>query len=154
MIAAATDRHLVLLEFHDRRMMRTQFRRVAKAESCNFAQGENAVLAKVREQLDEFFAGRRTRFDVPMHTPGTEFQSRVWRELLRIPSGVTKSYADVARAVGQSTAVRAVARANGDNRIAIIIPCHRVIGSDGSLTGYGGGLWRKQRLLELEAATA
>ena len=86
-----------------------------------------------------------------MATPGTDFQRSVWTELRRIRPGTTRSYGEVAESIGRATAVRAVARANGDNRIAILVPCHRVIGSDGSLTGYGGGLWRKQRLLELEA---
>ena len=90
------------------------------------------------------------RFDVPITTPGTEFQQKVWSELREIPFGITRSYAEQAKRIGQPAAVRAVARANGDNRIAILIPCHRVIGSDGKLTGYGGGLWRKQKLLEIE----
>ena len=82
--------------------------------------------------------------------PGTEFQRLVWSRLRAIPSGTTRTYAELAVEIGRPTAVRAVARANGDNRIAILIPCHRVVGSDGKLTGYGGGLWRKQRLLEIE----
>jgi O-6-methylguanine DNA methyltransferase len=85
-----------------------------------------------------------------LRVPGTDFQRAVWNALAEIPYGQTRSYADIAESLGRSTAVRAVARANGDNRIAIVIPCHRVIGKDGSLTGYGGSLWRKQRLLELE----
>jgi O-6-methylguanine DNA methyltransferase len=117
---------------------------------CVFERGDSPVIDAVRAQLDEYFRGERREFTIPLHTPGTPFQNRVWTELQRIPIGTTTSYAGVARAIGQPTAVRAVARANGDNRVAIIIPCHRVIGSDGSLTGYGGGLWRKQRLLDLE----
>ena len=93
----------------------------------------------------------RDRFSVPLEASGTEFQQTVWKALQEIPYGSTASYGDLARNIGRPTAVRAVARANGDNRIAIMIPCHRVIGSDGTLTGYGGGLWRKQRLLELES---
>ena len=108
----------------------------------------------VRTQLDEYFRAERREFTVPLHTPGTPFQNRVWAELQRIPIGTTTTYAAVARNIGQPTAVRAVARANGDNRIAIIIPCHRVIGSDGSLTGYGGGLSRKQQLLDLEGGVS
>jgi AraC family transcriptional regulator of adaptative response/methylated-DNA-[protein]-cysteine methyltransferase len=154
MIAAATSDHLVMLEFGDRRMRRTQFKRLSRLLRCDYSDADTPLLGEVRQQLDEFFAGRRRDFDVPMNTPGTDFQRRVWLELRRIRPGTTRSYADVATAIGRRTAVRAVARANGDNRIAILIPCHRVIGSDGSLTGYGGGLWRKEKLLALEAGAS
>ena len=103
-------------------------------------------------QLEEYFAGKRRAFDVPLDLRGTDFQKRCWQELLKIPYGETRSYADIARAIGNPAAVRAVGLANGQNPIAIIVPCHRVIGSDGSLTGYGGGLEVKRRLLELEGA--
>ena len=152
MVAAATDTHLVLLEFARRRMMRTQFLRLAQRLKCGFRAGANQVIEETRSQLAAYFAGRRRAFDIPLRVPGTPFQSRVWEVLRRIPAGATRSYAEVARDIGQPSAVRAVARANGDNRVAIIIPCHRVIGSDGSLTGYGGGLDKKQALLELEGA--
>ena len=101
-------------------------------------------------QLEGYFRGGLTEFSVPLRTPGTEFQRLVWSRLRAIPSGTTRTYSGIAAEFGRPTAVRAVARANGDNRIAILIPCHRVVGSDGKLTGYGGGLWRKQRLLEIE----
>jgi AraC family transcriptional regulator of adaptative response/methylated-DNA-[protein]-cysteine methyltransferase len=153
MIAAATKDHLVMLEFGDRRMRRTQFKRLSRLLRCDYSQDDTPILGMMRQQLDEYFAGRRRNFDVPMTMPGTDFQRSVWKELRRIRPGTTKSYAEVAEAIGRRAAVRAVARANGDNRIAILVPCHRVIGSDGSLTGYGGGLWRKQRLLELESRT-
>ena len=152
MIAGATADQLVLLEFADRRMLHTQFKRLGRYLECAFELGDNSVLADTRRQLAEFFTDARVAFDLPLLTPGTPFQRRVWQELTMIPAGSTRSYAEQARAVGQPAAVRAVARANGDNRIAIVIPCHRVIGSDGSLTGYGGGLWRKRALLEREAA--
>lgn len=152
MFAGALDGRLVLLEFGDRRMVPTQFKRLGRLLACTFERGEDAVFAPLREQLEEFFAGARRDFDLPLHTPGTPFQRAAWEALRRIPSGATRSYADQAAAIGRPAAVRAVARANGDNRIAIIIPCHRVIGSDGSLTGYGGGLWRKKELLEREAS--
>ena len=152
MIAGATAEQLVLLEFADRRMLHTQFKRLGRYLQCTFELGDNSVLADTRRQLAEFFADERIDFDLPLLTPGTPFQRRVWQELTTIPAGSTRSYAEQARALGQPEAVRAVARANGDNRIAIVIPCHRVIGSDGSLTGYGGGLWRKQALLERETA--
>ncbi len=152
MVAAATADHLVMLEFADRRKLRTQVRSVGKAFGWDLAPGANRVLRETRRQLDAYFAGRRRAFTVPMRTPGTPFQSRVWAALRRIPFGATRSYAQMAKTVRQPTAVRAVASANGDNRIAILIPCHRVVGSDGSLTGYGGKLWRKRRLLDLEGA--
>ena len=150
MIAAAFDDKLVLLEFADRRMVPTQLKRLERHLGCRYEKAESPVFDTVRRQLDEYFAGTRRSFDVPLAVPGTPFQRKAWDALRRIPWGATRSYAEQAVAIGRETAVRAVARANGDNRIAIIIPCHRVIGSDGSLTGYGGGLWRKQRLLELE----
>ena len=101
-------------------------------------------------QLDEYFQGKRKDFTLPLASRGTPFQDKVWQELRRIPHGQTLSYDELARRVGQPTAQRAVARANGANCVAILIPCHRVIGKDGTLTGYGGGLWRKRLLLELE----
>jgi AraC family transcriptional regulator of adaptative response/methylated-DNA-[protein]-cysteine methyltransferase len=150
MVATASETHLLLLEFSHRRMLDTQLDRVRRALSCEFERGESPVFTTVRTQLDEYFAGERRDFDIPMHVPGTPFQMRVWDALRKIPAGSTTSYARLAESIGQPTAIRAVARANGDNRIAIIIPCHRVIGSDGQLVGYGGGLWRKRRLLQLE----
>ena len=101
-------------------------------------------------QLSEYFEGKRTSFDLPFGLEGTDFQKRVWAELLNIPFGKTRSYMEQAKALGDVKAIRAVASANGQNKIAIIIPCHRVIGSDGSLTGFAGGLHRKKWLLEFE----
>lgn len=109
-----------------------------------------AVLLACASQLDAYFRGELRIFDVPLAVSGTTFERRVWRELLKIPYGVTRSYADLARIVGDEKTVRAVGRANGKNQVSIIVPCHRVIGSDGSLTGYGGGLWRKAWLLNHE----
>ena len=151
MIAAASDSHLLLFEFPHRRMIDTQFDRVRRAHRCELEPGDSPVFDMLRRQLDEYFRGERRDFTVPMQVPGTPFQERVWTALQRIPSGTTTSYARLADSIGQPNAVRAVARANGDNRIAILIPCHRVIGSNGELVGYGGGLWRKKKLLELEA---
>ena len=110
-----------------------------------------SALADVRSELGEYFAGERTRFDVPLVLRGSPFQVRVWRALQEIPYGRTASYGELARRVGRPSGARAVGLANGRNPIAVIVPCHRVIGADGSLTGYGGGLERKRRLLELEA---
>jgi len=110
------------------------------------------VLEQCKSQLDEYFAGRRKTFDLPLMLRGTPFQKRVWEELAKIPYGKTLSYSDIADAIGNPGAVRAVGGANHSNPVSIIIPCHRVIGKDGSLTGYGGGLWKKQWLLEHERA--
>ena len=152
MLAAATDEGLCLLEFADRRMLETQLARVGKELGSAVVPGENAVLEQTRRELEQYFAGERTRFDAPLRFIGSDFQKAVWRALLEIPFGETRSYAEQARALGRAGAVRAVGRANGDNRIAIVVPCHRVVGADGALTGYGGGLWRKQWLLEHERA--
>lgn len=151
MLAAASDTQLVLFEFPHRRMIDTQLARVRRAVGCELEPGESPVFEQLRTELDEYFAGHRRDFTVPLHAPGTPFQMRVWSELRRIPSGTTTTYARLADAIGKPNAVRAVARANGDNRIAILIPCHRVIGSNGELVGYGGGLWRKRKLLGIEA---
>jgi O-6-methylguanine DNA methyltransferase len=150
MVAAATKTHLVLFEFAHRRMLPLQLQRLEAAAGGELVAG-SPIITQLRRELDEYFRGARREFTVPLHAPGTPFQMKVWSELLRIPAGTTTTYARVASAIGHPTAVRAVARANGDNRIAILIPCHRVIGSDGSLTGYGGGLSRKKNLLDLEA---
>ncbi|MDR0479360.1 MAG: methylated-DNA--[protein]-cysteine S-methyltransferase [Burkholderiaceae bacterium] len=114
------------------------------------AANPSAVLDQLQAELADYFAGRRQRFDVPLDFIGTPFQQRVWRALLAIPYGATWSYAREAQHIGQPTATRAVAAANGQNKIAIVVPCHRVIGSNGALTGYGGGLSRKRWLLDLE----
>jgi methylated-DNA-[protein]-cysteine S-methyltransferase len=113
-----------------------------------------APFGAVREQLDEYFSGRRTGFDVELHLTGTPFQVEVWNALREIPYGTTISYGELARRVGRPTGARAVGAANGRNPIAVVVPCHRVIGADGSLTGFGGGTDRKRALLGLEAQTA
>jgi methylated-DNA-[protein]-cysteine S-methyltransferase len=104
------------------------------------------------EQLDEYFRGERKVFSVKLKLQGTDFQKKVWNQLIRIPYGETVSYKDIASLIGNPNAVRAVGNANGQNNLAVIIPCHRVIGSNGSLTGYGGGIWRKEWLLKHEQA--
>ena len=150
MVAAASESHLVLLEYKHRKTVDAQVARVRRAVPGDYTPGDSPILDRLRVQLDEYFHESRRDFDLPLLTPGTPFQTRVWGALQRIPYGETTSYSRVAKGIGHPEAVRAVARANGDNRVAIIIPCHRVIGSDGSLTGYGGGLWRKKKLLEIE----
>jgi methylated-DNA-[protein]-cysteine S-methyltransferase len=116
-------------------------------------QNSDAALVAAAEQLAEYFAGERQAFDVPLRLVGTAFQQRVWRELVKIPFGTTIAYAELARRVGRPTASRAVGHANGRNPISIIIPCHRVVGADGTLTGYAGGLEKKQWLLDFERQT-
>ena len=151
MLALATDAGLCLLEFVDGTARLDQELAQVHAARGPAADGLSATLDRLQAQLDDYFAGRRQRFDVPLDWVGTPFQLRVWRALLAIPYGTTWSYAQEAGYIGQSTAVRAVAAANGHNKIAIVVPCHRVIGSNGALTGYGGGLPRKRWLLDLES---
>ncbi|MGB5849234.1 MAG: methylated-DNA--[protein]-cysteine S-methyltransferase, partial [Ignavibacteriaceae bacterium] len=148
----ATDEGICLLEFVDRRMLETQIKRLKKNLSSEFVPGNNKYFDELSHQLREYFDGERKVFDVPLYIPGTGFQLQVWKELQKIPYGKTRSYKEQAMAINNPKAIRAVARANGDNRIAIIIPCHRVIGNSGELVGYGGGIWRKQYLLKLENA--
>lgn len=150
MVCGATDRGVCLLEYTDRLRLEEQLGRVCKWCGDTAIPGENAHTREMRKQLDAYFAGELREFTVPLDFAGTPFQEKVWAALRTIPYGETWSYLDLARKLGAPTATRAVARANGDNRIAIVIPCHRVIGSDGELTGYGGGLWRKRALLERE----
>ena len=135
LIAGADDGGLFLLGFHLRHEPTAS---------------KNAVLEETERQLSEYFSGQRQHFDIPLTLAGTEFQRTVWNSLLQIPYGTTRSYGQQAETIGMRDAVRAVGAANGENPIAIVIPCHRVIGSDGKLTGYGGGLWRKKWLLEHE----
>jgi AraC family transcriptional regulator of adaptative response/methylated-DNA-[protein]-cysteine methyltransferase len=150
MVVAADDRALLLLEFADRRMLETQLKVLRRRLGCAFAPGTNPIIERATREMQEYLAGTRRRFETTWATPGTPFQRAVWERLAEIPFGATLTYAALARAVGRPAAVRAVARAVGDNRIAVMVPCHRVVGSDGDLTGYGGGLWRKKRLLEIE----
>lgn len=150
MYACAVDQGICLLEFTDRKMLETEFKSLAKRLNANIIQGSNAHFDLLKKQLDEYFAGQRKVFTVPLYSPGTEFQQSVWNALYSIPYGTTSSYKQQAASIQRPEAIRAVANANGMNRISILIPCHRVIGEDGSLTGYGGGLWRKRWLLDLE----
>lgn len=151
MIAGATDEGICLLEFVDRRMLETQLTRLSKLLKAPIVPGTHQHFQALNEQLDEYFSGKRKEFDLPLVLPGTQFQKKVWAELQSIPFGTTRSYKEQAESIGSPRAIRAVARANGDNRIAIIVPCHRVIGANGEMVGYGGGLWRKQYLLKHEA---
>jgi len=150
LVAAANDQGVCLLEFADRRSIERQMAVLRRRFDAALVPGTHRNLDQLRTELDEYFAGGRSRFDVPLVMRGTPFQESVWRRLLDIPYGTTMSYDGLARAIGRVGAQRAVGRANGDNRIAIVIPCHRVVQKDGKLRGYGGGLWRKQFLLDLE----
>lgn len=150
MIAIADDAALHLLEFTDRKALPEGLRKLSGLVGGRVGLGRTAVTDQVEAQLAAYFDGRCPQFSVPVRLHGTPFQCRVWQELQRIPAGETRSYARLAADIGQPTASRAVARANATNRIALVVPCHRVIGADGSLTGYAGGLWRKERLIGAE----
>ena len=150
LVAGATTEGICLLEFTDRRMLETQFDTVRARFGVPVVAGSNEHLRTLEAELASYFAGSLQKFTVPLIYPGTDFQQRVWRQLLQIPYGDTCSYEDVAVAIGNPKAVRAVGRANGLNRIVIVIPCHRVVNKGGALGGYGGGLRRKQYLLDLE----
>jgi AraC family transcriptional regulator of adaptative response/methylated-DNA-[protein]-cysteine methyltransferase len=150
LVAGVLDDALCLLEFCDRRMLETQVRCLQRRLGCAVAPGDCDVMSETEKQLNEYFQGSRKEFDLPLFTPGTPFQEMVWEQLRRVPYGTTVTYSGQAVRIGRPEAVRAVARANGDNRVAIVIPCHRVVGAAGELCGYGGGLWRKRFLLDLE----
>ena len=150
-VAGATDEGLCLLEFADRRMLENQIKRLERLLKRPLVPGEHPHLTQIGDELQRYFAGTLRAFTVPLVFRGTPFEERVWRHLLEIPYGETCSYADLAGRVNAPGAQRAVGRANGMNRIAIVIPCHRVVNSDGKLGGYGGGLWRKHWLLSLES---
>jgi AraC family transcriptional regulator of adaptative response/methylated-DNA-[protein]-cysteine methyltransferase len=152
LVAGATDEGVCLLEFTDRRMLEAQIETVRRLFRAPVLPGANRHLERLRIELDAYFAGKLRDFSVPLVFPGTPFQRRVWEQLLLIPYGETRSYQELATAVGDAKAVRAVGRTNGLNRIGIVIPCHRVVNKNGDLGGYGGGLRRKQYLLNLEQA--
>ncbi len=150
MIAGATKEGICLLEFGDRRMLELQVKRLTSYVDREVVLGNHALLDQLDIELREYFDGTRQEFTVPQVSPGTPFQSACWEFLRSIPYGETRSYEDEAKALGSPNAFRAVGRANGDNRLAILIPCHRVIRGNGELAGYGGGKWRKQWMLEHE----
>lgn len=150
MVAIASEEALYLLEFVDRRGLELEVERMRKRLKSPIIPGKTAPIASIEKELEEYFSGQRTIFTTPIQRLGTPFQNKVWDELMKIPCGETRSYADIAKAIGKPTAYRAVAQANGANQLAIIIPCHRVISSDGTLGGYAGGLARKEWLLNIE----
>ncbi|MGB7261522.1 MAG: trifunctional transcriptional activator/DNA repair protein Ada/methylated-DNA--[protein]-cysteine S-methyltransferase [Albidovulum sp.] len=154
MIAVADKSALHLLEFTDRRALPAELRRLSGLVRGDLGLGRGAISEAVADLLARYFDGQVVDFDIPMALHGSDFARAVWDALCKIPAGVTQSYSDIARTIGRPEAVRAVARANGANQIAVLVPCHRVIGADGALTGYGGGLWRKERLIALERRIA
>lgn len=151
MYVCSTNQGICLLEFTDRRMLETEFHDLQKRLNSTIVAGENEHITQLKRELQEYFEGTRKSFNVQLHTPGSDFQRAVWSLLLQVPYGTTVSYQEQALKLNAPKAVRAVASANGHNRVCIVIPCHRVIGSDGNLTGYSGGLERKRWLLEHES---
>jgi AraC family transcriptional regulator, regulatory protein of adaptative response / methylated-DNA-[protein]-cysteine methyltransferase len=149
MLAGATDDAIVLCDFADRPMIAAQLASVRRRIGP-ITQGSSPLLDRLATQLDEYFAGQRREFDLRIDMPGSAFQERVWDELRSIPYGETISYRELAERVGAGAAYRAVGRANGSNRVPIIVPCHRVVAANGGLGGYGGGLPAKRHLLDLE----
>jgi O-6-methylguanine DNA methyltransferase len=143
LIAAASDEALCVLEFSDAASIEKRIEELGRA-------GSNAILDELWRQLDRYFRGELREFTLPLRYPGTDFQEQVWSALREIRYGETWSYLDLARRIGDTGATRAVGAANGANPLAIVIPCHRVVNANGDLGGYGGGLWRKRILLDLE----
>ena len=154
MIAVADTKSLYLLEFLERKALKSELKRLIKDAKGEVGLGRLAPIEQTEAELKAFFAGINATFKTPLAPGGSDFARSVWHELQKIPAGETRSYTDIAHAIGRPTATRAVAQANGANRIAILIPCHRVLGTDGTLTGYGGGLWRKDKLIALERTYA
>ncbi|MCR4266189.1 bifunctional transcriptional activator/DNA repair enzyme AdaA [Nitratireductor sp. ZSWI3] len=150
MVAVADGHALHLLEFLERTALPAEIRKLQKATGSAIAMGRNAPIGQIAAELDAYFAGRSARFETRLAGHGTPFERDVWRALRKIPPGAARSYSQLAAELDRPDATRAVARANGTNQIAIVIPCHRVLAADGGLTGYGGGLWRKRWLLEHE----
>lgn len=149
-VLGSFDGKLCLLDFKDRKARTTLDAKLKKAFDAEYVEQDDEVLRETRKQLDEYFNLERKDFDIPIIASGTDFQKSVWSALLRVPYATTSTYLQIAKDINNEKAVRAVANANGANPIAIIIPCHRIIGSNGKLTGYTGGLSIKKSLLELE----
>jgi len=150
LVIGATSKGCCLLEYEDRGGLVKIQRRITKQYKLEMTRGTNAFLDQLELELEQYFKGLRRNFAVPLDVRGTPFQRAAWEQLLNIPYGETRTYGEIATLVGKPLAVRAIGRANGDNPLAVVIPCHRVIQHDGKLKGYGGGLWRKEYLLSLE----
>ncbi|MDE0789066.1 MAG: methylated-DNA--[protein]-cysteine S-methyltransferase [SAR324 cluster bacterium] len=153
LILGSFEGKLCLLDFRYRKMRKTVDERIKKGLNAKFAENNTEIIEKTLAELDEYFHGNRKEFDVPLKMVGTDFQKRVWEALLRVPFGTTSTYLQLAKNIKNEKAVRAVASANGANSMSIIIPCHRIIGSNGKLVGYAGGLPIKKQLLKLEQIT-
>jgi O-6-methylguanine DNA methyltransferase len=152
MLAAESDSRLCLLEFADNRSPKTVLRPLERKYGREMTAKDTPLLKTLDEQLSSYFDGKSRNFDLPLSFAGTDFQNKVWKRLCQIPYGQTVNYGWIAAKIGCPDSSRAVGRANGANPIAIVVPCHRVIGRDGQLVGYGGRLWRKKWLLEHEGA--
>lgn len=152
LIAGVCDGHLCLLDYRYRKMRERVDRRICHSLNAEYVEGDDPVIDLARNQLDEYLAGRRQQFDLPLLMAGSDFQKEIWRALLEIPYGTTLSYLQLARKLGREAAIHAVAAANGANAISIVVPCHRIIGSSGELVGYAGGLTVKRKLLQIEQA--
>ncbi len=152
MIAVSNNFGICLLEFRDRKNIDASLRILERDFGETIETGNNPYLNLLTQELTAYFMGKLTEFSVAVSTHGTDFQNNVWLALQAIPYGETRSYGEIARSIKNPKSVRAVGAANGNNRVAIIIPCHRVIGADGKLTGYAGGLWRKEWLLKHEGS--
>lgn len=152
MIAVCDNQFLHLLEFPERKALPSELKRLFESSKGSIGLGRTKITDQIERELGQYFNGNDAHFQTPLAYHGSAFTQQVWHALQTIPASQTRSYSQVAAQIGRPTASRAVARANGANQIALVVPCHRVIGADGSLTGYGGGLWRKQRLIEFEQA--
>ncbi len=150
MISISSNSQLHLLEFIGRRALRTEIGKLDMLAKGKLGIGRTDPGEQIKDELGAFFGGTSAAFRTPLAMAGSPFTRAVWDKLRRIAPGETRSYSQIAKSIGRPAAIRAVARANGENQIALVIPCHRVIGANGALTGYGGGLWRKQKLLEIE----
>ena len=150
MHAAAIEQGICLLDFADRDKLETQIIKLQKTFRAELQHGENHHLETLKLQLEEYFTQQRKMFALPLIFSGTDFQNKSWKELQNIPYGTTSTYSQQAENLGKPKAMRAIAAANANNRILIIVPCHRVIAANGDLAGYAGGLWRKKFLLHLE----
>ena len=153
LILGSFEGKICLLDFRYRKMRKSVDERIKKGLNANFVENNTEIIEKTRAELDEYFHGNRKEFDVPLQMVGTDFQKSVWEALLRVPFGTTSTYLQLAKNIKNEKAVIAVAAANGANSMAIIIPCHRIIGSNGELVGYAGGLPIKKLLLKLEQIT-
>ena len=154
MIAVASEAGVCLLEFVDGRSGPSAAETFARRHGAETVRGRSARLDHLRSELDAYFRGALRRFESPLDLRGTPFQKAVWTRLARTPYGATLTYAQLASRAGRPSAVRATGHANGRNPVSIVVPCHRVVGTDGALHGYGGGLWRKRWLLEMEGGAA